>query len=265
MSKTAFIKTPIAPLYRAPEREISLEDEVLCGMQVSADEDENGFYKVTTHYGYEGYIEKKYLLLCSRRVKRFSSMRSQYRMVGKNACDILTQAKYQGNIIITLPAGSIVAVTEELDDGWCKVYLCDGTEGYTKISHLDAYLDSYDVNDDELRDRLVAVAEKYLGVQYRWGGKTPFGIDCSGLCSMAYMRCGIIIFRDSRLNDAYPVKEIPYESLKKGDLIYSKGHIMMYIGDGRIIHSTSSMCGVTYGQVPEKEKILACGSIFPQG
>ena len=260
--KTAFIRTPIAPLYKAPTSDISLEDEVLFGMQVQAEEAENGFFKVKTHYGYEGYIEKKHLLFCQRRVKKFISMSEKYYFVSKNSCDILTEAKYQGRIILTLPAGSIVALEDELDDNWCRVYLCDGTVGYTRLTHLDKYISKYDINDEALRDRLVSTAEKYLGTQYRWGGKTPWGIDCSGLCSMAYMRCGVIIFRDSRIAEGYPVREIPYESLKKGDLVYSKGHIMMYIGDGRIIHSTSSMCGVSYGELPKRENILACGSIF---
>ncbi len=259
--KTAIIKSAIAPMYRSPEHGISLEDEVLFGMQVEAEESENGFFAVTTHYGYKGYIEKKHLLFCPKRVKRFLGMCENYRVISKNSCDILSEARYQGNHIITLPAGSRVVLLEELENNWCRVYLCTGEEGYTRTSQLENYTTSYTLND-ALRDKLVQTAEKYLGSQYRWGGKTPQGIDCSGLCSMAYMRCGIIIYRDAKLIEGYPVKEISYNELKKGDLVYSPGHIMMYIGDGRIIHSSSASCGVVYAQLPEKEKITACGSIF---
>ena len=260
--KKAFIKTPIASLYRKPDSNISLEDEVLFGMEVEAEEAENGFFFVKTHYGYTGYVSKKDLLFCSRRVKKFSEMKDKYKVIKKSFCDILSEPKMQGIRLITLPRGSRVALTETLENNWVRVYLCDGTEGYTRIEHLDDYKTTYDVNDEDLRDALVKTAESYLGTQYRWGGKTPSGIDCSGLCSMAYMLCGIIIYRDAKLMQGYPVKEIPYEQLKRGDLVYSPGHIMMYIGDGKIIHSSSSMCGVSYSVLPEKDKITACGSIF---
>lgn len=259
--KTAFIKSPIAPLYRSPEHGISLEDEVLFGMQVTAQEDENEFYAVQTHYGYKGYIEKKHLLFCQRRVKKFIGMQPQYRVISKGSCDILSEPKYQGNHIATLYAGSIVSLLEELENNWCRVYLCTGEEGYTRTSQLEEYLTTYTANE-ELREKLVNTAMKYLNTQYRWGGKTPMGIDCSGLCSMAYMRCGVIIYRDAKLMEGFPVKEIKYEDLKAGDLVYSPGHIMMYIGDGKIIHSSSASCGVVCTQLPAKEKITACGSIF---
>ena len=260
--KRAFIKTPIASLYRRPQLDISLEDEVLFGMEVEAEEAENGFCYVKTHYGYTGYVSKKDLLFCARRVKKFTEMKDKYKIVKKSFCDILSEPRVQGIRLITLPRGSRVAMTEVLENNWVRVYLCDGTEGYTRAEHLDDCRTAYDTADESLRDALVKTAEQYLGTQYRWGGKTPAGIDCSGLCSMAYMQCGIIIYRDAKLQDGYPVKEIPYENLKKGDLVYSPGHIMMYIGAGKIIHSSSSMCGVAYSVLPEKDKITACGSIF---
>lgn len=260
--KKALIKTPIASLYRKPEENISLEDEVLFGMEVEAEEAENGFYFVKTHYGYTGYIGKKDLLFCARRIKKFTEMKDKYKIIKKAFCDILSEPRVQGIRLATLPKGSRVALVGEAENNWVRVYLCDGVEGYTRIEHLDDYKTSYDANDEKLRDAIVKTAEEYLGTQYRWGGKTPAGIDCSGLCSMAYMQCGIIIYRDAKLMEGYPVKEIPYEALKRGDLVYSPGHIMMYIGDGKIIHSASSTCGVTYSVLPEKEKITACGSIF---
>ena len=78
----------------------------------------------------------------------------------------------------------------------------------------------------------------YLGVQYRWGGKSTAGIDCSGLTSMSYMINGVLIYRDAQLKEGFPVHEIPREQMRKGDLLYFPGHIAMYIGENRYIHST---------------------------
>ena len=78
-----------------------------------------------------------------------------------------------------------------------------------------------------------------MGTQYRWGGKSPLGIDCSGTTSMSYMLNGVLTYRDARIVEGYPVKEISRDEMKKGDLLYFAGHIALYLGDGLYIHSTA--------------------------
>ena len=49
---------------------------------------------------------------------------------------------------------------------------------------------------------------------------------------------GILIYRDADIKEAYPVKRIPVEQLKKGDLLFFPGHVAMYLGEGKYIHAT---------------------------
>jgi cell wall-associated NlpC family hydrolase len=79
----------------------------------------------------------------------------------------------------------------------------------------------------------------YDPTQYRWGGKSPLGIDCSGLTSMAYMLNGILTYRNAQLKEGFPIHEIKREDIKEGDLLYWPGHIAMYIGDERYVHCTA--------------------------
>ncbi|MCI5927120.1 MAG: C40 family peptidase [Pseudoflavonifractor capillosus] len=65
------------------------------------------------------------------------------------------------------------------------------------------------------------------------------GIDCSGLCSMAYLLCGVIIWRDAAIREGYPIRPIPRENMRPGDLLFFPGHVAMYLGDGRYIHATA--------------------------
>ena len=65
------------------------------------------------------------------------------------------------------------------------------------------------------------------------------GIDCSGLTSMAYMLNGVYIYRDAALKPGFLVRQIPYEHMKPGDLLYFQGHIAMYIGNDEYVHSTA--------------------------
>lgn len=116
-----------------------------------------------------------------------------------------------------------------------------GREDFSLQKLLD---EEYGGSEDDFRSQLVEEAMKYMGVQYRWGGRSPKGIDCSGLVSMAYMRSGILIYRDASIADGYPIKRLPLEDvkenrLKKGDALYFPGHIAMYIGEGKFIHSTA--------------------------
>ena len=95
-------------------------------------------------------------------------------------------------------------------------------------------------NASELRQKIVAKAKEYLGMQYVWGGASPeAGFDCSGLTSYVYRAiAGIETGRTTWDQDAKG-KHIGLNELKPGDLILqnSKDHIAMYIGDGMQIES----------------------------
>lgn len=118
-------------------------------------------------------------------------------------------------------------------------------------------------DEDLFRQSLVATAKRFLGAEYRWGGRTYYGLDCSGLTSVAYMLNGVLTYRDASLAEGFPIERIPFEknrkcleeTLKLGDLLYFPGHIALYIGDGQYIHSTglSGDFGVAINTLWEEE------------
>lgn len=116
-------------------------------------------------------------------------------------------------------------------------------------------------------------AKRFLGTQYRWGGKSSQGIDCSGLAFMSFLDNGLLIWRDAGIVEGYPIKSISSEALKKGDLIFFPGHVAMYLGEGRYIHSTGfyKTPYVTINSLNEEDedyredlaqKITGYGSVF---
>lgn len=90
----------------------------------------------------------------------------------------------------------------------------------------------------------VAVAQTFLGTPYLWGGNSRAGLDCSGLVQMAYHACGIACPGDSDLQQAIG-KPIPDKSpLKRGDLIFWKGHVAMAMNADFMIHATGAFMAV---------------------
>ena len=89
----------------------------------------------------------------------------------------------------------------------------------------------------------VAVAERFLGVPYLWGGKTALGLDCSGLVQIALTACGLPCPRDSDMQEralGTPLSAAPdYSNLKRGDLVFWKGHVAIVRGAQSLLHANA--------------------------
>jgi cell wall-associated NlpC family hydrolase len=93
----------------------------------------------------------------------------------------------------------------------------------------------------------VAIAKKYLGVDYVWGGTSPSGFDCSGLVQYAYAQVGVSLPRTSREQFHVGVYIPPdrLDLLGPGDLVFfgyngdaqQIHHVGMYVGGGDFIHA----------------------------
>ncbi len=85
----------------------------------------------------------------------------------------------------------------------------------------------------------VEVAGRFLGTPYLWGGKTSAGLDCSGLVQLALQSIGLECPRDSDMQQALGAPVISETELRRGDLIFWKGHVGLYAGEGRLLHANA--------------------------
>lgn len=107
----------------------------------------------------------------------------------------------------------------------------------------DSYSSSPYLNGDWVDSAL-----KQVGKPYAWGAAGPNAFDCSGLIYWTYLQRGISIPRTAYAQGAAG-QQISWSEARRGDVVYTAGHIAFYLGDGKIVHAASPGSGVTVSSV----------------
>jgi hypothetical protein len=114
--------------------------------------------------------------------------------------------------------------------------------GYVPTLHLTPM--------ETMETDFVAVAERFLGTPYLWGGKSSLGVDCSGLVQLALAACGVPCPRDSDMQEralgSALAPPFQLEQLRRGDLVFWKGHVAIVRDETSLVHANAHHMAVAF-------------------
>ena len=242
-------------LRKGPSTSYAVIKTLSKGTEVTVISSSNGWSKVNVG-GVSGYVSSDYLSSTKPSTGSSSSNESTSNTTSTMyTTDRLNLRKGAGtsySVITTLDKGVAVTVHSS-SNGWSKVSV-NGMTGYVSSSYLSSTKpsnssSSTDSSTSSKVDKVLNFASQQLGKPYVWGAQGPNSFDCSGLTYYVYKNAaGITLPRTSVEQSKYGTT-VSKSNLKAGDLIFfdtsgpndgGVSHVGIYVGNGQMIHASSS-------------------------
>jgi hypothetical protein len=216
----------IIPLrFEASDRS-EIVSQVLFGEHFEILEQQKQWSRIKLHFdGYEGWVDsKQYQIITESEFKQISSEE-----IILNA-DLLEYLMGSSAILLPIPLGSSLSFLN-----------------YPTINTSNFVFEGTEVSGKKEKKNLINTAFMYLNAPYLWGGKTPFGIDCSGFTQMVYKLNGYKLSRDAS-QQALQGESLSFiEESEEGDLAFFDNdegniiHVGIIMQDNYIIHSSGKV------------------------
>ena len=242
-------------LRKGPSTSYAVIKTLSKGTEVTVISSSNGWNKVNVG-GVSGYVSSDYLSSTKPSTGSSSSNESTSNsastMYTTERLNLRKGAGTSYSVITTLDKGIAVTVHSS-SNGWSKVSV-NGMTGYVSSSYLSSTKpsnssSSTDSSTSSKVDKVLNFASQQLGKPYVWGAQGPNSFDCSGLTYYVYKNAaGITLPRTSVEQSKYGTT-VSKSNLKAGDLIFfdtsgpndgGVSHVGIYVGNGQMIHASSS-------------------------
>ncbi len=216
----------VIPLRHEASDKSEIVSQVLFGEHFEILEKNNQWYKIKVHYDlYEGWIDSKQVQIISE---------SSYQNLSDNTiilnADLLEYITGTNNLLLPIPLGASLSF----------------------LNHNDINKDNFEfegtkTSGKKSKENLIKTSFMYLNAPYLWGGKTPFGIDCSGFTQMVYKLNGYQLLRDASQQATQGEALSFIEESEPGDLAFFDNdegsiiHVGIIMDDNYIIHASGKV------------------------
>jgi cell wall-associated NlpC family hydrolase len=238
------VAAPTASLRKAASPEAEQENQLLFGERFDVLFEDGDFaFGQARRDGYVGYAPSAALaLLAAPPTHRVAAIRTY----------AFSQPDIKSAIIGLYSVGALVTV-EAREGRFVKV----AGSGWITEAHLGP------IGAGETD--YVAVAQRFLGAPYQWGGRESLGLDCSALVQLSLAACNRACPRDTDMQRGF-FAEIPETDRRRGDLVFWKGHVAVLLDADTIIHANAFHMAVAVEPLGEAiVRIEAAGTGAPLG
>jgi cell wall-associated NlpC family hydrolase len=247
--KIAIVNVPSSEVFSRNSERSERVTEVLLGdeFRVVREEDDWAYGYIPSQKGYPGWIRRNNIT--------FSPDDSPFKdkpfVQVKNARARIT---LRDGSFINVYAGTRLPL-QNREKRRYEVIIPDGSVGYLPLEA--GWVESEHSEKDVTAEDILR-ASQFYGSDYKWGGITSGGMDCSGFVYTAFRLNGIFLRRDSYLQ-AEEGLDVPIAELNAGDLVFFKSaksnrisHVGIYIGNGNFIHSSRGKKGVAVSSLSDE-------------
>lgn len=222
-SHAALVAAPVADLRSRPDAGAGLDTQLLSGERVRVfDEAEGWAWVQAERDSYVGYVQASVLgdPAAAQPTHRVSVPRSF----------VYAQADLKSPAIAAQSLGASLAIVDTAETRGTRYAMLAGGGAM-----IEAHLEPVGSPAADF----VAVAETLERTPYLWGGASAFGIDCSGLVQLSLRMAGRAAPRDTDMQAEAlgQALHVPGDGLRRGDLVFWKGHVAIMLDAETIIHA----------------------------
>lgn len=205
----AICNLAIIPLRAEPNDRSEIVSQVLFGEHFEVLEKQNQWSKIKLQFDdYEGWVDSKQYQTISE--KNFKDLSKDAIILNS---DLVEYVSYPSNVLLPIPLGASLSFLN-----------------HNEINIENFEFEGMRTSGVKPKLNLIATAYMYLNAPYLWGGKTPFGIDCSGFTQMVYKLNGYHLLRDASQQSGQGDALSFIEESEAGDLAFFDNE------EGKIIH-----------------------------
>jgi len=230
MINSQIVKTAYANIHSEPRFNSEMVTQALFFESLEVVSDQNNWLEVCLWDGYKGYVHKFYLS------NDESYGHSQLNLTCRYT-DVYIDKNFETSVL-TVPFGAIVKYNDIIENGY--IINIDSKEYYIK-----QFVDNRDLSK---RQKVLHYCRMLMGSPYLWGGKTPFGYDCSGLIQSIYKMVEINFSRDTsdQIQDSR-FASISVNDAQPGDIVFfdfdnnGVDHVGIWYGDDMVVHCSGQV------------------------
>lgn len=226
--QAASVSAPVAALRARPDMAVGVDTELLLGERVTVFERAGGWAWVKSERdGYVGYLAEGWI--------SEEAPQPTHHVVTPRTF-LYPVPDLRAPVRAVLSMGSRIAVVGEAETRGTRYLL--QADGSAVVARHCLPLDVF------LTDDYVSVAARFLETPYLWGGRSGFGIDCSGLVQLSLQMIGRNAPRDSDMQAEGLGRPLRREELTRGDLVFWKGHVGILEDDRTLLHASGHTMSV---------------------